>query len=99
MPFLAFIVASLVSYEFFNSRKKLPTFNDVLSLDLNGQVAAKTTVRRQQWRIDTATDGDVDVVDAHVVQERTRTGAFGMTYNGPQFTDANIGTLCSAQGC
>ena len=27
------------------------------------------------------------------------TGTFGMTYNGPRFTDANIVTLCNAQGC
>ena len=35
----------------------------------------------------------------HGYDSTSCTGTFGMTYNGPRFTDANIGTLCSAQGC
>jgi len=37
--------------------------------------------------------------EVHGYDSTSCTGTFGKTYTGARFTDANIGTLCSAQGC
>ena len=50
------------------------------------------------WIRDYRTGNHVDSV-VHGYDSTSCTGTFGKTFNGPRFIDANIVTLCNAQGC
>ena len=50
------------------------------------------------WIFDYRSGNHVNSV-VHGFDSSTCTGSFGKTFNGARFTDANIVTLCNAQGC